>query len=86
MKRPSTRSPRRRMPYSLGLALLLLRRAPALAVRVRSSEHLGALASMAVVAVTLIAVDLWPSSVESAGRAQASLTVSPSRASLRIQF
>ncbi len=41
---------------ALGLALLLLRRAPALAVRVRSSEHLGALASMAVVAVTLIAV------------------------------
>jgi hypothetical protein len=41
---------------ALALAVLLLRRAPALAGRVRSSEHLGHLAFMAVAAVTVIAL------------------------------
>lgn len=41
---------------ALALALVLLRRAPALAGRPRSSEHLGHLTFMAVAAVTVIAL------------------------------
>jgi len=41
---------------ALALAVLLLGRAPVLAGRARSSEHLGHLASIAVVAVTVIAL------------------------------